>query len=413
MNLLRYFVIKIIPNFLFWFPVITSIFWTISAIHFYNTKEKKEYKIDEKSLPPVTIIIAAHNEEKFIKDTLEALKNLNYPKYDVIVVDDASKDKTPKIVEEYLKFENFHFIKLNKNVGKAMAVNIGVLHSKTDLVVVIDADTILDKDSLKYVAHHFKKIPRLAAVTGNPRVLNRTNILTYIQTAEFSSIISLLKRSQRSIGRIFTVSGAFTTYNKNVLKEVGCFSHLTATEDIDITWRIEKNFYNVFYEPKAIAWIRVPESLKELIRQRKRWALGGWHMLRIHFDILFNFKYKRLFIAFIEFVLAYIWSILFIVFSFLWILSKLFLYKGFTISPIPTWYGAFISLVCLVQFFVSSLLDKKYDKGIFKYYFFVVWYPIIYWTLNPILVFITLKEGLFGKLEGKGIWHPPDRKIKF
>ncbi|MDI6860435.1 MAG: glycosyltransferase [Caldisericia bacterium] len=413
MNLLRYFVIKIIPNFLFWFPVITSIFWTISAIHFYNTKEKKEYKIDEKSLPPVTIIIAAHNEEKFIKDTLEALKNLNYPKYDVIVVDDASKDKTPKIVEEYLKFENFHFIKLNKNVGKAMAVNIGVLHSKTDLVVVIDADTILDKDSLKYVAHHFKKIPRLAAVTGNPRVLNRTNILTYIQTAEFSSIISLLKRSQRSIGRIFTVSGAFTTYNKNVLKEVGCFSHLTATEDIDITWRIEKNFYNVFYEPKAIAWIRVPESLKELIRQRKRWALGGWHMLRIHFDILFNFKYKRLFIAFIEFVLAYIWSILFIVFSFLWILSKLFLYKGFTISPIPTWYGAFISLVCLVQFFVSSLLDKKYDKGIFKYYFFVVWYPIIYWTLNPILVFITLKEGLFGILEGKGIWHPPDRKIKF
>jgi biofilm PGA synthesis N-glycosyltransferase PgaC len=413
MNLLRYFVIKIIPNFLFWFPVITSIFWTISAIHFYNTKEKKEYKIDEKSLPPVTIIIAAHNEEKFIKDTLEALKNLNYPKYDVIVVDDASKDKTPKIVEEYLKFENFHFIKLNKNVGKAMAVNIGVLHSKTDLVVVIDADTILDKDSLKYVAHHFKKIPRLAAVTGNPRVLNRTNILTYIQTAEFSSIISLLKRSQRSIGRIFTVSGAFTTYNKNVLKEVGCFSHLTATEDIDITWRIEKNFYNVFYEPKAIAWIRVPESLKELIRQRKRWALGGWHMLRIHFDILFNFKYKRLFIAFIEFVLAYIWSILFIVFSFLWILSKLFLYKGFTISPIPTWYGAFISLGGLVQFFVSSLLDKKYDKGIFKYYFFVVWYPIIYWTLNPILVFITLKEGLFGILEGKGIWHPPDRKIKF
>lgn len=409
MNFLNFIVIKIIPNFLFWFPVITSILWIISGIHFYVTKEKKEQDIDENTLPPVTIIIAAHNEEKFIRDTLESLKNLNYPKYDVIVVDDASKDNTPQIIEEFLNFENFHLIKLNKNVGKANAVNIGLIHSKSDLIVIIDADTILDKDSIKHMAHHFNKIPRLAAVTGNPRVLNRTNILTYIQTAEFCSIISLLKRAQRSIGRIFTVSGAFTMYNKNVVKKVGCFSHLTATEDIDITWRLEKNFYNIFYEPRAIAWIKVPESLKELIRQRKRWALGGWHMLRKHYDILFKFKFKRLFFTFIEFLLAYVWSILFIIFTILWLLSRLFLYKGFTVSPIPTWYGAFISLVCLFQFFVSSLLDKRYDKDIFKYYFFVVWYPIIYWIFNPILVFITLKDGLFGKLEGQGIWRPPDR----
>lgn len=413
MNLSNFTVINIVSNFLFWFPVITSILWIISAIHFYYSKEKNIVEIDENALPPVTIVIAAHNEEKFIKDTLEALKNLNYPKYDVIIVDDASKDKTPQIIEEYLNFENFHFIKLKKNVGKAKAINIGLIHSKSDLIVVIDADTILDKNSIKYMAHHFLKIPRLAAVTGNPRVLNRTNILTYIQTAEFSSIISLLKRAQRSIGRIFTVSGAFTMYNKNVLKKVGCFSHLTATEDIDITWRIEKNFYNIFYEPRAIAWIRVPENLKELIRQRKRWALGGWHMLRKHFDILFNFKYKRLIFTFIEFLLAYIWSILFVILTFLWFLSKLFLYRGFSISPIPTWYGAFISLVCLIQFLVSATLDKNYDREIFKYYFYVVWYPIIYWTLNPILVFITLKEGLFGKLEGKGVWRPPDRNLVY
>ncbi len=276
---------------------------------------------------------------------------------------------------------------------------------------MIDADTILDRDSIKYLAYHFQKIPRLAAVAGNPRVLNRTNILTYIQTAEFSSIISLLKRAQRSFGRIFTVSGAFTMYDKNVLKNIGCFSHLTATEDIDIKWRIEKNFYNIFYEPRAVAWIRVPENLKELVRQRKRWALGGWHMLRKNFDVLYNFKYKRLIFTFIEFLLVNIWSILFIIFTLLWAISRVFIFTGFAISPIPTWYGAFISLICFIIFFVSATLDKKYDKEIFKYYFYVVWYPIIYWTSNPILVFITLKEGLFGKLEGKGIWRPPDREF--
>jgi biofilm PGA synthesis N-glycosyltransferase PgaC len=86
-------------------------------------------------------------------------------------------------------------------------------------------------------------------------------------------------------------------------------------------------------------------------------------------------------------------------------------YKGFTISPIPTWYGAFISLVCLTQFLVSSILDRKYDKEIFKYYFFVVWYPIIYWTLNPFLVVLTMFDGLFGEIESKGKWIPPDRNI--
>ncbi len=374
-------------------------------------KRKKELDIDENNLPPVTIVIAVHNGEKFIKDTLESLKNLNYPKYDVIVVDDANQDKTSKIVEEFLNIDNLYLIKVKKNVGKAKATNIGLIHSKTDLIVVIDADTILDRDSIKYLAYHFQKIPRLAAVAGNPRVLNRTNILTYIQTAEFSSIISLLKRAQRSFGRIFTVSGAFTMYDKNVLKNIGCFSHLTATEDIDIKWRIEKNFYNIFYEPRAVAWIRVPENLKELVRQRKRWALGGWHMLRKNFDVLYNFKYKRLIFTFIEFLLVNIWSILFIIFTLLWAISRVFIFTGFAISPIPTWYGAFISLICFIIFFVSATLDKKYDKEIFKYYFYVVWYPIIYWTSNPILVFITLKEGLFGKLEGKGIWRPPDREF--
>jgi len=402
---------KIIADFLFWFPVLTSVLWMISGINFYLKKEREDYEVEDKELPPLTILIPAHNEEKFIKETLEAIKNLNYQKFEVIVIDDNSSDRTSDVVEEYLKYENFHLIKLLKNVGKAKALNIGLKFVKTDLIVVIDADTILEKDSLRYMSHHFNKIPRLGAVTGNPRVLNRTNLLTYIQTAEFSSIICLIKRAQRAIGRIFTVSGAFTMYNKNIIEEVGGFSPCTATEDIDITWKLEKKFYNVFYEPRGIAYIRVPERIKELIRQRKRWALGGWHLIRKHKDLFLNLKYKRLFIPFLEFLLAYIWSILFVVLTFLWILSKLISYKGFTISPIPTWYGAFISLVCLTQFLVSSILDRKYDKEIFKYYFFVVWYPIIYWTLNPFLVVLTMFDGLFGEIESKGKWIPPDRNI--
>lgn len=404
-------ILTLIANFLFWYPIITSLLWIISGINFYLRKEKKEENLNLKFEPKVTIIIPAHNEEKFIRETLENALKLNYQNYEVVVVDDMSSDKTYEIVEEFLNDDRVHLIKLEKNVGKANAINIALKFIKSDLFLVLDADTILEKDSLKYLTYHFLYYPRLGAVTGNPRVLNRKNILTFIQTAEFSSIISLLKRAQRSIGRIFTISGAVTLFNKNLVLKIGGFSPCTSTEDIDITWRLEKNFYNILYEPRALAYIRVPENLKELIRQRKRWALGGWHLLRKHKIVFLNFKYKRLFFVYLEFILSYLWSIIFVLFTFLWFLSKIFSYRGFVVSPIPTWYGSFISFICLSQFLVSILLDKKYDKDLYKYYLFVVWYPIIYWAINPFLVVITMFDGLFGKLGTKGIWKPPDREI--
>lgn len=140
-------------------------------------------------------------------------------------------------------------------------------------------------DTLKYLVYPFLKQPRLRAVTGSPISVNRKNLIEKLQAAEFSSIIGLIKRSQRVLGKMLTVSGCVVAFRTEVLKEVGGFLTYTAAEDIDITWKIQKRFYEVWFVLQVVALIQSPATLREYWKQRKRWALGGWHLLRTHKDI--------------------------------------------------------------------------------------------------------------------------------
>src|SRR6185436_2596023 len=120
---------------------------------------------------------------------------------------------------------------------------------------------------------HFESA-RVGGVTGNPRVVNRVTYLSQLQVVEFTSIVSLLRRAQRIWGRILTMSGVVGAFRRSALIDVGRYSPEMATEDIDMTWKLQLAHYDVRYEPRAIVWMRVPESLGALCKQRHRWALG-------------------------------------------------------------------------------------------------------------------------------------------
>lgn len=137
----------------------------------------------------------------------------------------------------------------------------------------------MEKDILKWLVPYFVNYPRTGAVTGNPMVRNRVNILTRVQTAEYSSIISLIKRAQRLVGKIFTVSGAITSISRQALIDIGFYDQKIATEDIDISWRLQKRFWDVRFEAKAVVWLNCPTTLKTLFKQRQRWAFGGLQVL--------------------------------------------------------------------------------------------------------------------------------------
>lgn len=427
MNLLNLF-----AYFVFLYPCYMSFVWMVGGLLFSIRREsERSVKLD--AYPLFSIVMPAYNEDNIIELIVNNLKDINYPNYEVIVVNDASTDNTGEILDK-LVIRNqpwLRVVHLKENRGKANALNMGILVSKGHFLLTIDADCLLDKDALNWFAWHFLSYPRVGAVTGNPRVWNRTSLLGKIQAGEYSSIIGLIKRTQRIVGKILTVSGVLAAYRKSAILNCGLFDSDTVTEDIDITWKLQEQFWDIRYEPRALARILVPETFKGLWRQRLRWAQGGLEVLIKHFGIWSDVRYRRFWPIYVEYALGVIWALSLTGIVAIWVilsiaksicsLSFVALYCapvfaiGQTIPDItnplyPKWYGTVLCLTCLLVFMVSFVIDRKYEKGIMRYYFWVVWYPLVYWIIIAITTIKAIYNVLIKKTRS-ATWKSPDRGL--
>jgi biofilm PGA synthesis N-glycosyltransferase PgaC len=406
--------LQFINNFIYLYPLFMSFVWMTGALIFYFRIERK-LKVPPtlKEYPFFSILIPCHNEERHIEETIMKLLKLDYPNYEIIPIDDGSTDGTACMLHALSKkYEKVRAVYLRENQGKGAALNIGCLAAKGNLVLTIDADAYLDSRALKWMAWHFETFPRVGAITGNPRVLNRTTLLGKIQTGEYASIIGLIKRTQRILGKVLTVSGVIAAFRKQALLSAGLWDKDMVTEDIDITWKLEKQFWDVRYEPRAVCWVLVPETVKGLWRQRLRWAQGGIEVLKKHFNIWQDWKQRRLWPVYVEYVFSAFWSYAFWGVITMWLIQDIFkLTFPVTLKPPipPRWTGSILALTCMIQFSVSIYVDKFYDKKIFKYLFWVIWYPFIYWMINALTVVVAVPKALFKKKGVKAVWKSPDR----
>ena len=171
----------------------------------------------------------------------------------------------------------------------------------------IDGDALLDPQALRWIARVFRRRD-VGGVAGNPRIRNRTSLLGRLQVGEFSSIIGLIRRAQTTYGRLFTVSGVICAFRKRALEEAGWWSPRTITDDIDVTWRVQLAGWRVIYEPNAIVWILMPETLRGLWKQRLRWAEGGVEMMIDFFAPMIRGRAPSLLPTYINFVLSLLWA---------------------------------------------------------------------------------------------------------
>jgi len=404
-------------GFALYYPLFMAYLWMAGALIYYFHWERKELGTNPSSdspPPPVTILVPCHNEADNIRETLEQLLRQNYPSFEIIAINDASTDETEELLDQLAKeHEQIRVVHFKHNMGKATALNMGAIASKNEFLICIDGDALLDEDATLWIMKHFSNGPRVGAVTGNPRIRTRSSLLGKIQVGEFSAIVGLIKRAQRVYGRIFTVSGVVAGFRKAALHRVGYWSTDMITDDIDVSWKLQLDHWDIRFEPKAMCWILMPETYSGLLRQRIRWAQGGVEVLIKYFSNFGLWKSRRMWMVFIEFITSVFWSFSIVVTILLWG-AGFFLDLPEEIrihSLLPSWGGVLLGITCLLQFAISLSIESRYEKNIWKYYFWMVWFPIAYWTINVIAVVIGLPRALLRKKGTNAIWVSPDRGI--
>jgi poly-beta-1,6 N-acetyl-D-glucosamine synthase len=250
----------------------------------YNlTRIKKELI----TFPKISIIVPAFNEAKTIKKCIKSLQNLDYPNFEIIVIDDGSTDNTLEIASKYEYAKVFS----QENQGKPIALNNGISHSSGEIILTVDADTELDREALRTIAKRFAANNKLGAVAGNVKVKREPTILNTIQSAEYATGINLVRKGQSVLGTVMIVPGPVAALKKEVIEEVGYFSDDTFAEDFDITVKILKKGYEIEYEEASLAYTDTPKNTEDLIKQRRRWYRGMIQVLDKHKSMYFNRKY--------------------------------------------------------------------------------------------------------------------------
>ncbi|HEX5131522.1 MAG TPA: glycosyltransferase [Candidatus Krumholzibacteria bacterium] len=396
-------------SFFAWYPLVTSGVLVIVSMLYYTRRERAGRALpalDPEFTPPASVVIAAYNEAEHIGATLDGILAIDYPDFEVIVIDDGSSDDTTARVLPYVRDGRVRLVRKLGNEGKAMALNDGLRCARGEIILVMDADAIPDPRILRVVVPHFKS-PRVGAVTGNPRVFNRDTLLSKLQAIEFTAIISLQRRAQRVWGRILTMSGVVGAFHRNALFDAGLYSPDMATEDIDLSWKLQLRFWDIRYEPRAVVWMRVPSSLRGLWRQRIRWARGLAQVLRRHGGSAMTWKRRRLWPLVVESWLSIAWAYCFVVLTSLWIFCYAIGYPPVGASPIPNWWGMLIGTMCLLQLLTGVLLDRRYDRRIPLYYFTAVFYPLMYWIIMAIVTSISTPGAMLGVKKAEPVrWKP-------
>jgi cellulose synthase/poly-beta-1,6-N-acetylglucosamine synthase-like glycosyltransferase/peptidoglycan/xylan/chitin deacetylase (PgdA/CDA1 family) len=228
---------------------------------------------------PVSVIVPAYNEKEGIEAAVRSLAGGDYPEIEVVVVDDGSTDGTAALVER-MQLPNVRVVRV-PNGGKPNALNTGVALARHDLIVMVDGDTIFEKDSIRMLVQPFADAS-VGAVAGNVKVGNRGSLVALWQHIEYVIGFNLDRRLYEVLNCMPTVPGAIGAFRRSALAEVGGVSDETLAEDTDVTMALCRAGWRVVYEERARAWTEAPATLEQLYRQRYRWSYGTMQAMWKH-----------------------------------------------------------------------------------------------------------------------------------
>ncbi|WP_099769091.1 glycosyltransferase [Chryseobacterium sp. 52] len=370
---------------------------------YWAFKERKKEKVLGdfpvlENYPKVSIIVPAYNEEVNIISSLNNLLKQTYPNFDIIMVDDGSKDSTYEKAKEVFPDHPKLKIFTKSNGGKATALNYGVSLTDAEYVICIDADTQLQQDAVKYmIARFLNSDPeeKIAAVAGNVKVGNKVNWLTRWQSIEYTTSQNFDRLAYSYINAITVIPGAIGAFKKSVIKEVGGYSTDTLAEDCDMTVKILRAGYTVANENRAVAVTEAPESVKQFLKQRFRWTYGIMQMFWKQRQTFLNPKYKGLGLWAMPNILLFQYII-----PFFSPLADLIMFFGIVSGnggKIFTYYLIFL-LVDASLALMAFIIQREKLTGIL----YVIPQRFGYRWLMYIVLFRSLRKALKGEMQSWG-----------
>lgn len=246
----------------------------------------------------VTVLIPAFNEEGWIGATLRSIRAQTRTPDEVLVVDDASTDRTADVARHY----GATVLQASGSRSKAGAQNLGLERVTTDVVVMLDADTILDPEAVEHLVADLER--GNDATTGAVLPQTFRGVWSRGRMVEYALALRLFKRAQRFLGSVVVISGCIAAFRTEALRELGGFAQRTVTEDLDITWRLHLMGYRIGYATRALGYPAEPPSWRLFKAQMRRWAGGFFQAVAAHRRNLRS----RPALAFI--VLAAVWDVL-------------------------------------------------------------------------------------------------------
>ena len=244
-----------------------------------------------KKLPKVAILVPAYNEGHCIADTINSCLKVNYPPelFEVIVINDGSKDNTGDIAKEFAQKGVITYIENNPNQGKSVALNRGFEATDAKFVATIDADTVVESDIIYKTLPYFSK-DNIAAVTVSIKVRDVQNLAQKIVAIEYELGNGFYNKLLTYINCLFVTPGQFSIYRRDIVLELGGFDPHNIVEDTEIAYRMHKKGYKISCCAEAKAYTIVPKTIRDLYYQRKRWYTGTMQTILQHNDVIFNRK---------------------------------------------------------------------------------------------------------------------------
>ena len=326
--------------FLLYSIIVTGSYLTLNIIALFAvrraTRDGRDLympKLHERSLPGVSLLLTAYNEEQLIAASVKSLLQLNYPDFELLVIHDGGKDSTMdvmintfemhpypaafrydvpcariKCVYKSYKYPNLILLDKENGGGKADAINAGINIASKELFCSMDADSILERDALQRVVRLFLNKPGTIAAGGTVRIINGCKVkdgnlvsvglpssyLARFQVLEYLRAFLFGRLGWSTIKALLIISGAFGVFKRETVVKVGGFTAKCLGEDMDLVVKLHKHHidnripYHINFVPDPVCWTDAPEDLGTLKKQRVRWQRGLLEVLIKHRSLLFS-----------------------------------------------------------------------------------------------------------------------------